>query len=73
MVSDIHKPYNGLQNLKPGPVVLQWVPTDKIPPCIRNRSQFSYKTVDKTIGYCSKTIGRTEKLVSYSREPAVWS
>ena len=31
------------------------------PPCIRNRSQFSYKARDKTISYCSKTIGSTRK------------
>ena len=29
------------------------------------------KTMDKTIGYCSKTIGCTRKSGSYSREPAV--
>ena len=31
---------------------VQWVPVNKKPPCIRNRSQFSYKTMNKTIGYC---------------------
>ena len=50
---------------------LQRVPANKKPPCIRNRSQFSYKTMNKTIGYCSKTTGFTQKAVSYSREPAV--
>ena len=30
-------------------------------PHIRNKSQFSYKIMNKTIGYCSKTIGCTRK------------
>ena len=37
------------------------VPANKKPHCIGNKSQFSYKTMDKTIGYCSKTIGCTLK------------
>ena len=37
------------------------VPANKKPPCIRNRSQFSYKTMDEKIDYCSKTIGCTRK------------
>ena len=41
--------------------LLQRVPANKKPPCIRNGSHFSYKTMDKTIGYCSKTIGCTRK------------
>ena len=40
---------------------LQRVPANKKPPCIRNRSRFSYKTMDKTKGCCSKTIGCTWK------------
>ena len=31
----------------------------------------SEKTVDKTIGYCSKTIGSIQKAVSCLREPTV--
>ena len=44
-----------------GALALQRIPSNKKPPCIRNRSQFSYKTMDKTMGYCSKTIGCTQK------------
>ena len=52
--------------------IIQRVPANKKPSsCIRNRSQISRKTMDETIGYCSKTIGCTEKAVSYSPEPAV--
>ena len=36
---------------------IQRVPANKKPLCIRNRSQFSYET----IGYCSRTIGCTQK------------
>ena len=43
----------------------------KKPPCIRNKSQFSYKIMNETIRYCSKTIGCTKKVVSYSWEPTV--
>ena len=39
----------------------QRVPANKKPPCIRTRSQLSYKTMNKTIGYRSKTIGCTQK------------
>ena len=40
---------------------LHQVPGNKKPPCIRNISQFSYETMDKTIDYCSKIIGCTRK------------
>ena len=30
-------------------------------PLVRKRSQFSYKIMDKTVGYCSNTIGCTRK------------
>ena len=40
---------------------IQLVPANKKLPCIRNKSQFSYKTIDKTIGYCSRTIGCSQK------------
>ena len=51
--------------------LVQRVPANKKSPCIRNRSQFSCKTMDKTIGYCLKTIGWPKKVVSYLRVPAV--
>ena len=40
---------------------LQQVPANQKPPCVRNRSQFSCKTMAKTIGYCSKTTGCARK------------
>ena len=43
------------------PNEIQWVPANKKPTCIKNRSQFLYKTMNKTIGYCSKTTGCTRK------------
>ena len=43
------------------PNEIQRVPANKKPPCIRDRSQSSYKTMNKTIGYCSKTTGCTQK------------
>ena len=48
-------------------------PQIRNPPCMRNRSQFSYKTMNKTIGYCWKKLKKAvpEKVVSYSREPTV--
>ena len=39
------------------PNEIQRVPANKKPPCIRNRSQFSYKTMNKITDYCSKTTG----------------
>ena len=43
------------------PKEIQRVSVKKKPPCIRNRSQFSYKTMNKTIGYRSKTTRCTQK------------
>ena len=43
------------------PNEIQRVPSNKKPPCIRNISQFSYKKMNKTIGYCLKTTGCTRK------------
>ena len=43
------------------PNEIQQVPANKKPLCIRNRSQFSNKTMNKTIDYRSKTARCTQK------------
>ena len=40
---------------------IQRVLATKKPPCIRKGSKFSYKSMDKTISYCSKAIACTRE------------